>query len=141
MKRNLLIVSVLVLTLGLAWSVYAKGFYKLEAFASLSKEKQTLIIDTMKKNHEAKKELWGQMKEAKKGMHEALTAPKFDAANFQANADKIEALKAQKFKIMTDSIKELAPQLTQEEREVLAKILPKGKRGHGHGYHGKQCGK
>lgn len=139
MKKKLLILTALVFTLGLTLSVYARGYHKLEAFADLSKEKQSLIVETMKKNHEAKKEMWSEMKEAKKSMHEALTAPEFDAAAFQAGAEKINQLKTEKFELMADSIKEIAPQLTQQERETLAKMFHKGKRGHGN--HGSQCSK
>ncbi len=139
MKKKLLILSALVFTLGFTLSVFAKGYEKLEAFAELSKEKQTLIVETMKKNHEAKKELWGQMKEVKNSMHEVLTAPEFDEKAFQANVDKMEELKDKKFEIMSDTVIELAPQLSQQEREVLAQMMARGK--HGHGKHGTGCGK
>lgn len=139
MRKNLFILSILVLTIGFTLSVYAKGFHKLESFAGLSKEKQTLIVETMKKNHDAKKELWTQMKEAKSEMYNALTAPTFNADAFQASVDKMEQLKNTKFEMMTDTVKELAPQLTQKEREVLAEMFPKGK--HGHGNHGSDCSK
>lgn len=139
MKNKLLILTALVFTLGLTLSVYAKGYHTLEAFADLPGEKQALIVETMKKNHEAKKEIWKEMKETKKSMHELLTAPEFDSVAFQSEAEKIEQLKAQKFDIMTNSIMEIAPQLTQEERENLAKMFHKGKRGHGKD--GSQCSK
>ncbi|MGH7884902.1 MAG: periplasmic heavy metal sensor [Thermodesulfobacteriota bacterium] len=139
MKKNLFVLSILVLTIGFGLSVYAKGFHNLEAFAGLSKEKQTLIVETMKKNHDAKKELWSKMKEAKSGMHDALTAPTFNADAFQASVDNMEELMSTKFEIMIDTVKELAPQLNQAEREVLAEMFPKGK--HGHGYHGSDCSK
>lgn len=138
MKKKLLILSALVFTLGFTLSVYAKGFHKLEAFTNLSKEKQTLVVETMKKNHETKMELRGQMKEVKKSMHEILTAPEFDAKAFQTSVDKMEELKDKKFDLMTGSIKELAPQMTQEEREILAQIIARGK--HGHEKHGSGCG-
>lgn len=139
MKKKLLVLSALVFTLGFTLSVFAKGYEKLEAFAELSKEKQTLIVETMKKNHDAKKELWDQMKEVKKSMNEILIAPEFDENAFQTNVEKMEELKDKKFEIMTNTVTELAPQLTQQEREVLAQMIAKGK--HGHGKHNSGCSK
>lgn len=130
MKNRLLILTALVFTVGLTVSVYAKGYHKLEAFSELPKDKQTLIVETMKKNKETKKELWSEMEDAKKSMHEALTGPEFDAEAFQAGADRISQLKAEKFDIMTSSLKEIAPQLNQQERETLADMFDRGKRHH-----------
>lgn len=132
MKRNLIITSVLVLTLGFGITVYAKGINNLEAFSKLSKSNQELLIETMKESKESKKELWMEMKEAKKAMHDALVAENFDEAKFQASADKLAELKIEKMRIMTDTVKELASKFSQEERAALAEILPKGKHRHGH---------
>lgn len=131
MKRNLIILSALVLTIGLAATVYSKGFNKLEAFSKLSKSNQELLVNTMKEKHESNKELKIQMKEAKNAMHQALVADQFDEAKFQTNADKLIALKIEKMKIMTETVRELAGQFSQEERESLAEILPKGKNHYG----------
>lgn len=140
MKNRLLILTALVFTLGLTLSVYAKNFHKLEAFSELPKEKQSLIVETMKKNHDAKKELWPEIKDAKKLMHDALMGPEeFDAEAFQAGADRVNQLNAQKFDIMTSSIKEIAPQLNQQERQTLAEMFHRGKRHHGD--HKSKCGK
>lgn len=136
MKRNLLIVSVLTLTLGFSLNVLAKGFQKMEEFSKLPQEKQQLVIDTMKTMKEGKSEYWNEMKAAKKEMHEALTAPEFDEARFQASVQKMEQLRDQRKQMKIQAISELAPQFTQEEREILAKIFHKGKRGHGHYKHG-----
>jgi uncharacterized membrane protein len=135
MNRKLIITSVtfLVLTVGLTWTVFGKGFYKLEAFASLPKEKQTLIIDTMQKNREQNAALRDEIRGTKKAMIDALTAPEFDVAAFESNANKLHELHNEKFKALSVSVKELAPQFTQEERQVLAKIFMHGK--HGHKYH------
>lgn len=139
MRRNLLIVSVLVLTIGFSLTVLAKGFHKLEEFSKLPQEKQELLINTMKTMKESKAELREEMKAAKKEMYDALTAPEFDEARYQAGVERMQRLHEQKMVVMTQTIKELAPQLTQEEREVLAKMFPRGKRGYGHHKH--ECSK
>lgn len=133
-KLIIISVSVLILTIGLTWTVFAKGFYKLEAFASLPKEKQTLIIDTFKKNREQNAALRDEIRSTRKAMIEALTAAEFNEAAFEQNANKLHELHKRKLESMTKSVIELAPQFTQEEREVLATVFKHG----GHGYHSKK---
>lgn len=139
MRRNLLVVSVLALTLGLSLNVLARGFEKMEEFSKLPQEKQQLIINTMKTMKESRSEFREEMKAAKNEMKDALTAPEFDETKFLASAQKIEKLREQRRQMKIQSITEIAPQFTQEEREILAKIFHKGKRGHGH--HKRGCGK
>lgn len=119
--------TVLVITIGLTWSVLGKGFYKLEAFASLPKEKQTLIIDTMKNNREQNAALSEEIRSTKKAMIEALTAAEFDETAFEQNANKLHELHNRKFGTMTESVKELAPRFTQQEREALAAMFKNGR--------------
>ena len=59
-------------------------------------------------------------------MKEILTAETFDAAAFKQNAEKLQSLMTQGFTSFTDAIAELAPQLTQQEREILAELGPGG---------------
>lgn len=139
MRKKLLIASVLVLTLGLSFAVYAKGLYRLEAFASLPKDKQELLISKMKSMHDGKAEFREEMKAARKDMYDALTAPKFDEAKFQKSVAKLEKLQEQRMEKFTQTVKELAPQFTQEERQALVKIFPMGR--HGHGHHKGNCQK
>lgn len=139
MRRNLLVVSVLALMLGFSLSVFAKGFQKMEEFSKLPQEKQQLVIDTMKTMKEGKSEFWEEMKAAKNEMHEALTAPEFDEAKFQESVQKMEQLRDQRRQMKIQAISEIAPQFTQEEREILARIFHKGKYGHGH--HKRGCNK
>jgi uncharacterized membrane protein len=135
MNRKLIITSVtlLVLTVGLTWTVFGKGFYKLEAFANLPKEKQTLIIESMQKNREQNAALRDEIRSTNKAIIDALTAPDFYVAEFEVNVNKLLELHNEKFKALSFSVKELAPQFSQEERQVLSKIFMHGK--HGHKYH------
>ena len=125
MNRKVIItaVTVLVLTAGLSWKVFARGFYNLEAFAGLPKEKQTLLIETMKSNREKNSALRDEMRSTKKAMIEALTAPEFDESAFEKNAEKLRELQNRRFETMTESVKSLAPGFTQQEREALASMF------------------
>jgi len=139
MRKKLLVTSILVLTLGLSLAVYAKGMYSLEAFSTLPKEKQELLINKMKSMHEGKTESREEMKAAKKEMYDALTAPKFDEVKFQKSVEKLQKLHEQRMEKFTQAVKELAPQFTQEERLALAKIFPMGR--HVYGHHKGNCNK
>jgi uncharacterized protein YoaH (UPF0181 family) len=62
-------------------------------------------------------------------LKEVLTAEQFDARAFKENSDKLQALMAQGFTSFSNAIAELAPQLTQDEREILAELGPGGRHG------------
>ncbi len=102
------------------------GKANMEAIMELPAETQTLILSTMKEVREENKGLREEVQTTREAMKEALTAPTFDAEAFNANAEKLETLMAQRFSTFTDAVAKLAPELTQEEREVLAQIGPKG---------------
>ena len=139
MRKNLLIFSVLVLTLGFSFTVLAKGFHKMEEFSKLPQEKQQLLIETMKRMKESKSQFRVEMKVAKKEMYDAITAPEFDDVRYHESVERLQRLHEQRMDLMSEAVGEVASQFTQEEREILAKIFPKGKRGHGH--HRKDCSK
>jgi len=131
MKRNLILASVLLLTLGFSMTVMGYPFQKLESFSKLPNDKQTLVIETMESVHDQNKDLRQQAKDIKQAMKDVLTAPEFNANAYQTYADQLEALQIKRFSAMADAIKDIAAQMSQQEREVLVELLPKGKRGHG----------
>jgi len=139
MKKNLLMASVLFLTLGFAMTAMGYPFQKLESFSKLPNDKQTLVIETMESVHEQNKELRQQAQDIKKSMKDVLTAPEFDANAYQAYADQLQDLKIQMMVAKTGAIKDLASLMNQQEREVLLEIMPKGKKGHGK-HHGERSG-
>jgi uncharacterized membrane protein len=139
MKKNLLLASVLFLTLGFSMTVMGKQFQKLESFSKLPQDKQTLVVETMETVHTENRELRQQAKEIKQAMKGVLTAPEFDANAYQSYADKLQGLKIQMMVAKTGAIKDLASQMNQQEREVLLEIMPKGKKGHGK-HHGERSG-
>ena len=113
--------------------------HNMEALMELPPETQTLVLSTMKEVREENKALREEIKATREAMKEALTAPTFDAEAYNANAEKLEGLMAEKVSTFTDAIAEIAPELTQEEREVLSEIGPK--KGHGpRGKHGRHSG-
>ena len=102
------------------------GIEKLEAFSKLSADKQALVISTFNSVKEENAGLSDEIKATHDRMKEILTAETFDATAFKQNAEKLQTLMAQGFTSFTDAIAELAPQLTQQEREILAELGPAG---------------
>jgi uncharacterized membrane protein len=139
MKKSLIIASVFIIGIALgvltfSYNGYGRGFKHLESFSKLPSDKQALLIETMSKVHEENYSLREDMKAARKSMIDTLTAEKFDPNAFQQSVDKMHDLHGKKIQTMADGVKSLAPRFTQEEREILAQILPKGRHGRG-GHH------
>jgi len=139
MKKTLIISTVFIVGIALAvltfsHNGYGRGFKNLESFSKLPSDKQTLLIETMSKMHEENSSLREDMQGARKSMIDALTAEKFDANAFQQSVDKMHDLHGKKIQAMAEAVKSLAPKFTQEERVILAEILPKGRHGRG-GHH------
>ena len=76
MNRNLLLASVLFLTLGFSMTVMGYPFQKLKSFSKLPNDKQTLVIETMESVHDQNKELRQQAKDIKQAMKDVLTGRK-----------------------------------------------------------------
>ncbi len=105
------------------------GHGKMDALLELPADKQTLVLSTMKQVKEQNKALKEEIKTTKEALTAALTAPEFDEKAYTENANKLQALMNQKFATMTDAVRSIAPEFTQQEREILAKMLPKGPKG------------
>ena len=138
MNKSFVLGTIFAVVLGLGVLSYAhishsRGFRHLESFSKLPSDKQALLIETMNDIRENNSVLREDLKVARKSMLEALTAENFDADRFQESVNKMHALHVKKMQSMADGVKSLAPKFTQEERQVLAEILPKGR----HGRHGR----
>jgi len=136
MNRKIVAASVFfsILMLGVmtySITVSGYGFKRLESFKSLPEDKQTLIIETMESVHAKNSGVREEILAAKQALMEVLTAPEFDEKAFQANVDKMNELHDQMFLSITSAIKDVAAQFTQEERQVLVDLLPKGNAKHG----------
>lgn len=97
---------------------------KIEAFMELPTEKQTLILDSIKKVHSENSELRQELLLTKESLIEVLTAPTFEKEEFEMNVDKLESLMTQGLRAIAEGVIEAAPQLSQEEREALAQMAP-----------------
>lgn len=117
------------------WGGGSGGMGKMGAIMELPVEKQTLILSAIKEVKDENTGLREEIQTTRQNMKAILTAPEFDAAAFKANADKLEVLMTQGFRSFTDAVIEIAPQMTQEEREILARLAP-GDGARGHGRHG-----
>jgi uncharacterized membrane protein len=136
MKRNIVLTAVLGLLMTGAAAAFAMpggggpfGVEKLEAFSKLPADKQQLIISTLNEAKEEKKALKEEMKATQEKLKEILTAEEFDAQAFKENSEKLQTLMSQGFTSFSNAIAELAPQLTQDEREILAELGPGGHHG------------
>jgi uncharacterized membrane protein len=135
MKRNFVLTAVLGLLVTGAVAAIAMppggpfGIERLEAFSKLPADKQTLVISTLRAAKEENKGLRDEIEAAHDKLKEILTAEQFDAQAFKENSDKLQALMAQGFTSFSNAIAELAPQLTQDEREILAELGPGGHHG------------
>ncbi len=139
MKKTLIIGSVFIVGIALgvltfSYNGYGRGFKNLESFSKLPSDKQALLIETMRKVREENSSLREDMQGARKSMIDALTAEKFDPNAFQQSIDKMHDLHGKRIQAMAEAVKSLAPKFTQEERVILAEILPKGRHGRG-GHH------
>lgn len=133
MKRNLMLTAVLGLLMTGAVATFAMpggggpfGVEKLEAFSKLPADKQALVISTLSAVKEENKELRDEIEATHDKLKEILTAEQFDAQAFKENSEKLQTLMAEGFTSFSNAIAELAPQLTQEEREILAELGPGG---------------
>ncbi|MFI5324131.1 MAG: periplasmic heavy metal sensor [Thermodesulfobacteriota bacterium] len=133
MKRNLILTAVLGVLMTGAVAAFAMphgggpfGIEKLKAFSQLSPDKQALVVNTFESVKQENKGLRDQIKAAHENMKKILTAPTFDANAFKENANKLQSLMQQGFTAYTNAIAQLAPKLTQQERQVLAELGPGG---------------
>lgn len=135
MKRNLALSALLALLLtGAAAFAMAHGggpfgIEKLKAFSELPADKQKLIVDTFTAVKEENEGLRDEMKATHEKLRDILTAEQFDAQAFKETSEKLQGLMAKGFSSFNDAIAELAPQLTQSERQILAQLGPGGHHG------------
>ena len=135
MKRNLALSALLVLLLtGAAAFAMAHGggpfgIEKLKAFSELPADKQKLIVDTFTTVKEENEGLREEIKATHEKLRDILTAEQFDAQAFKETSEKLQGLMAKGFSSFNNAIVELAPQLTQSERQILAQLGPGGHHG------------
>lgn len=135
MKRNLVLASLFGLLMAGA-AAFAMppgggpfGIEKLKAFSELPADKQKLIVDTLSAVKDENEGLRDEIKDTHEKLRDILTAEEFDAQAFKETSEKLQTLMAQGFTALNNAVAELAPQLTQSEREILAQLGPGGHHG------------
>lgn len=135
MKRNLVLTALLGLLITGA-AAFAMphgggpfGIEKLKAFSELPADKQKLIVDTFSAVKDENEGLRGEIEATHEKLRDILTAEQFDAQAFKETSEKLQTLMAQGFTSFNNAIAELAPQLTQSERQILAQLGPGGRHG------------
>lgn len=135
-----LVTYLLILGLGLSTAIGAyagegykhKGWLDQETLDKLPPEKKELVVNALDKAKEESKTQKDDIKAAMENVKTILTAPEFDAAAYKTATEELQTLMTQRFTIFSDAIAEVAPQLTQEERQILADaIKAKYKKHHG----------
>lgn len=135
MKRNLASSALLVLLLTGAAALAMPhgggpfGIEKLKAFSELPADKQKLIVDTFSAVKDENEGLRDEIEATHEKLRDILTAEQFDAQAFKETSEKLQTLMAQGFTSFNNAIAELAPQLTQSERQILAQLGPGGRHG------------
>lgn len=136
MKKHFILAAVLGLGLTASIAAFSMppgggpfGLDRLEAFTELPAEKQELILEAFNSVKEENEGLREEIKTAHEELRAILTADEFDAEAFRSQAAVLQSLMTQGFDSFTDAIAEVAPQLTQEEREILASMGPGGRHG------------
>ncbi len=134
MKRNFVLTAVLglLVTGAAAFAMHPGGPFgieRLEAFSKLPPDKQALVIGALNAVKEENEGLRDEIKAARDQMKEILTAAEFDAQAFKETSEKLQSLMAQGFTSFNNAIAELAPRLTQSERQILAELGPGGRHG------------
>lgn len=98
--------------------------------AEMSPEARNIVARTMQN---AFRDSRADMKEAraiKKDIRAIMVAPEFDAEAFDAKAEKLHSIMSAMGHKRIDITKDLAAQLSQDDRKVLAEKFSKGFRGH-----------
>jgi uncharacterized membrane protein len=89
----------------------------------LPDNKKELFFKTIKGAHRESKNNHKQIRDIRKRIIYILTAPEFDEAAYQSSIEKLHKTRGLMMRRLADANKELAKQLNQEERKILAEYL------------------
>lgn len=138
MKKSLSVLVIVVAVISICSIVYAfegKGrgdrAPKHELLSQLPADKEMLFHQTMREVREKTAENRGQIKKLKKEILDVLTAPAFDEEMFLEKIKSMQILRQKERQIMVEGFAKIAKQFTQEERKILAQIIPLKHRHHG----------
>jgi len=138
MKKSLSVLVIVIAVISICSIVYAfegKGrgdrAPKHELLSQLPADKEMLFHQTMREVREKTAENRGQIKKLKKEILDVLTAPAFDEEMFLEKIKSMQILRQKERQIMVEGFAKIAKQFTQEERKILAQIIPLKHRHHG----------
>jgi uncharacterized membrane protein len=141
MKKSLLELVIAVAVISLCSIGYAfegkgrgDGAPKHELLSQLPADKAMLFRQTMKEAREKSAENREQIINLKKEIGDVLTAPTFNESMFLEKMNNLHILRQKERQTMVEGFAQVAQQFTQEERKILAEIIPL--KLHHHGRHG-----
>jgi uncharacterized membrane protein len=94
-----------------------------ELSLKLSPEKEKLFFDAMGKVRRENRGIRNQMKETREKIFSILIAPEFNETAYESEAKKLHELRGLMMQQLSNAMKELAKQFTQQERSALASYL------------------
>lgn len=94
-----------------------------ENMSELSVEKQELFSKTMERARESNRDVHRLIRETRRTALAILTAPDFDEQAYRIEMEKLHDLRGKMMRNLADTTTELARQLNQDERKVLARRL------------------
>ncbi len=98
--------------------------------ADMSPEGRNVVARAMQNAFRDGREVMQEARAIKKDIRAILTAPEFDAQAFDAKAEELHDIMSAMGHKRIDVTKDLAAQLSQEDRKVLAEKFSKGFRGY-----------
>lgn len=122
---------------GAAIGFFAKGCRQPPPFpppslqGKISPEHEKLFAETMRGLHEKSRDTARQIDETRREVLNILTAPQFDAAAYRKKSAELHEWHGKMKSQLTETVVELAAQLSPEERRALAGFLEKGPPGQG----------
>lgn len=139
MQKTLVILVLMVAmsfcSMGYAYDGKGRGIRqpRHDLLSQLPADKEMLFHQTMREVREKTVSIRQQIKELKAEIKNILTAPEFDDALFLEKIKSVQELHIMMKKARNEAIVRLAKQFTQEEREILAELIPQKHRPHGRG--------
>ena len=138
MKKSLSVLAIVIAVISICSIGYAfegKGrgdrAPKHELLSQLPPDKEMLVHQTMREVREITAENRDQIKKLKKEIVDVLTAPLFDEGMFLEKTKSMQILRQKERQTMVEGFAKVAKQFTQEERKILAEIIPQKHRQHG----------
>jgi uncharacterized membrane protein len=138
MKKTLSVLVMAIALISLCSAGYAfegKGrgdrASKHELLSQLPADKAMLFRQTMREAREKTAENREQIRQLKNEIRDVLTAPTFDEELFLAKIKEMQILHQKSRQTMVEEFAKVASQFTQEERKILAEIIPLKLRHHG----------